>query len=71
MMNAAKRHRLIAWLGLLALAVLHLDVWRPQRPELLFGWLPEELAYRLLWMFLAWLYLLYFTSRVWSEEDPR
>lgn len=61
-------HRAIAWAGFLLLIFLHLDFWRPQSPELYFGWLPQELAYRLAWMVLAWLYLMYFTRFVWGRE---
>ena len=67
----ASKHRLIAWIGLAALFALHLDFWRPQRPLLYFGWLPEEMAYRLAWMLLAWIYLLYFTRFVWTSEEDR
>lgn len=59
----------IAWIGLAALLILHLDFWRPQRPILYFGWLPEDMAYRLVWMFLAWLFLMFFTRYVWKEDD--
>jgi hypothetical protein len=59
----------IAWaLGLLLLA-LHLDFWRPQRAELWFGWVPEELLWRLVWMLLAFLYLAWFCSRVWTSAE--
>ena len=57
-----------AWAGGLLLLLLHLDFWRPQRPILHFGWLPEELLYRLSWLLLAWLYLMFFCSRIWTEE---
>ncbi len=59
----------IAWISLIVLIALHLDFWRPQRAVLYFGWLPEDVAYRLGWMFLAWLFLLFFTRYVWKEED--
>ncbi|MCB1036941.1 MAG: hypothetical protein KDD47_24150 [Acidobacteria bacterium] len=59
----------IAWIGLVVLIVLHLDFWRPQRAVLYFGWLPEDMAYRLGWMLLAWAYLIFFTRSVWREED--
>ena len=59
----------IAWVSLVTLLVLHLDSWRPQRPVLYFSWLPEDVAYRLGWMLLAWLFLLFFTRYVWKEED--
>lgn len=61
--------RIVAWSGFLILIVLHLDFWRPQRAELYFGWMPEDLAYRLAWMVLAAAYLVYFTARVWREEE--
>lgn len=59
----------IAWIGFLLLIVTHLDFWRPQRAELYFGWMPEDLVYRLLWMAGAWAYLIFFTRKVWTEED--
>lgn len=62
--------RIVAWFGFFALLVLHLDFWRPQRPVIWFGWIPEELAYRFLWLLLAWLYLFFFTAKVWREEEP-
>jgi len=34
-----------------------------------FGWLPEELAYRIVWVLLAWAYLVFFCTRVWVEEE--
>ena len=62
------RPRLLAWLGFVTLVLLHLDSWRPQRPRLYLGWVPEELAWRLAWMGLAWLYLLFVLRFVWTEE---
>jgi len=53
----------------LALLALHLDFWRAGRPVIHFGWIPEELLWRLAWMGLAWLYLLWFCARVWREEE--
>lgn len=61
--------QLIAWGGLLALVVLHLDFWRGPRPGTVFGWLPEDMAYRLAWMAAAAIYLLYFTYRVWDGDE--
>jgi len=60
--------RWIAWGGFLALLGLHLDFWRPQRVVLWFGWMPEELAYRLAWMALAWIYLVHVCAVVWRDE---
>ena len=59
----------IAWIGGLLLVLLHLDFWRPQSPTLVFGWLPMDMAYRLGWLLLAWGYLVFFTHKVWSEEE--
>ena len=61
-------HRIAAWGGFLLLIALHLDFWREQRPVLYLGWIPEDMAYRLVWMVLAWIYLLYFTRYVWRED---
>ena len=65
-----KGSALAAVAGLLALLCLHLDLWRPLPQGPWFGWMPEELLFRLLWMGLAWLYLLWFTAFVWREEEP-
>ena len=62
-------HRYVAWIGFILLILLHLDFWREQSTTLYFGWIPEEMAYRLVWMFLAWLYLMYFTRFVWREDS--
>ena len=69
--RALRMHRWIAWIGFVILIVLHLDFWRPQRMVLYFGWLPEEIAYRLLWIALAFLYLVYFCTFVWQTKDSR
>jgi len=58
----------VAWIGELLLLFLHLDFWRPQRAELYFGWMPEEIAYRLVWMALATAWLVFFCARVWRDE---
>ncbi len=65
-----RRDRLLAWAGGLTLLALHLDFWRPQRVRLVLGWMPEDLAWRLAWMGLAALYLLFFCARVWRDEEP-
>ena len=62
--------RIVGWGGFLLLVLLHLDFWREQRVRLWGGWLPEELAYRLAWVLLAWLYLLFVCARLWPRE-PR
>ena len=67
--RSGRRDRVLAWLGLAVLLVLHLDSWRPQRAVLYFGWMPEEPLWRLGWMFLAWLYLLWFCARLWRSPE--
>ena len=59
-----------AWIGGLLLLVLHLDFWRPQRPVLWLGAVPEELGYRVIWFVLAGLYLAWFCHRFFREETP-
>ena len=76
-----RTHRVVAALGLLGLLFLHIDFWRVRRPRVYMDWMPEELVYRLVWVALAWLYLLYVCRFVWrpgsriesvdSEEDLR
>lgn len=63
-----RRDQWIGWVGFAVLLGLHLDFWRPQRAELYLGWMPEELAFRLLWMALAWLYLLFVLRALWTDE---
>ena len=63
-----RAQRAILWVCFVLLALGHLDFWRPQRVVLYFGWVPEELLYRLVWMFLAWLYLLYVCRYHWRGE---
>ena len=41
---------------------LHLDVWRGPRPGLWWGWLPEEIGLRLIWMALTTAYLWWLTT---------
>lgn len=59
----------IAWVGLVALLVLHLDFWRGPRTDLWFGFVPEEIGYRVVWMLAAWVYLMFFTARIWRGEE--
>jgi len=61
--------RVLGTLGLIALLVLHVDAWREPDPTLHLGWLPTELLWRLGWMALAFLYLLYSCARLWPDEE--
>ena len=67
-MSPSVAHR-IAAVGFLVLVVLHFDFWRPQSARLLFGWLPQELAYRIAYIGLAWIYVVWICRWVWREED--
>lgn len=68
-MSAAAHHRLFAVLAA-ALIVLHVDTWNAGPGGLVFGWLPWDLAYHLLWMALATLLVFYMTSRaIWPEDQ--
>ena len=63
--------RLVAALGLVALGVLHVDAWRSPGARVFLGWVPEELLYRLVWVLLAWGYLLLLFARFWTDEEGR
>lgn len=63
--RAAQRLALLFLAGLL---LGHLDSWRPQRAVVWFGWLPEELAWRIAWMLAAWAFVVWFTRAVWARE---
>lgn len=60
----------LAWILGGVLVALHL-VLSPQSTDLLLGWVPVELAVRVGWMLLAWLYLEWFTRRVWGAVGTR
>ena len=61
--------RAVAWIGFVALVVLHLDFWRTRGSGIWFGWMPEDLAWRLGWIVLAIGYLFFFTAFVWREKE--
>jgi len=67
-MSTTNRQRL-AWFGAAVLLVLHHDFWRERGVELWFGWVPEELAWRLAWMLLTLGYLIWFCAAVWVEDE--
>jgi hypothetical protein len=62
--------RVIGWLGLALLVFLHFDFWRPHESVLMFGWLPRELGYRILWVLLAWAYLGFICRWLWRPANP-
>lgn len=63
-----RSHITLSVAAFVVLFVLHHDGWRDDSDSaLLFGWLPQELAYRLAWMGGAFLFLVHLTSCVWKE----
>lgn len=64
---STQRDRSLAILGLGILLATHFDFWRESTPRLILG-VPGELMHRLAWMLGAYLYLLFFTARIWSSE---
>jgi len=62
-----RRRWLLAGLGLIALVAAHL--YRTTSTELVLGWIPMELAYRLVWMVMAWVFLLFFTAQIWGDGE--
>ncbi len=70
-METKLKKRVAMWLavtGMPVLLFLHLDFWRAQRETLLFGWLPGELLYRIVFVLLAWLYMLFVCATLWPDE---
>lgn len=65
-----RTHRLIFAALSAGLLLAHLDPWNAGPRDLVFGWLPWDLAYHLLWMAAACALIFYMTSRaVWPEDD--
>lgn len=67
--HSGRLDRFVAWGGFAILVALHLDVFGSPGAELRLGWLPDELAYRLVWILLAWGYLLFLCTRLWPEGE--
>ncbi|MCB9566586.1 MAG: hypothetical protein H6710_05130 [Myxococcales bacterium] len=69
-MPLRRRHHRWIFAGLVvALLVLHVDVWNlGTGGALIFGVLPHDLAYHLGWMLAAWGVVVYMTIKVWPEE---
>jgi hypothetical protein len=58
----------LAWAGGLLLTASHLGAWAGPRDGFVLGWLPDELAFRLVWMAAAVIYLVWFCRAVWRDE---
>ena len=65
-------HRLVFWVGIALLFGAHM--WPRLLPRegpspLWFGWLPGDMAYHLLWIVAAAVWVLYMTGPIWSAEE--
>ncbi len=65
-------HRVLFWSGVALLCATHL--WPRLVPaegpvKLWFGWLPGDMAYHLIWILAAAVWVGYMTGPVWSAED--
>lgn len=69
---SARGHRVVFWAGVAALVVAHM--WPRVMPDegptkLWFGWLPGDMAYHLLWIVAAAVWVMYMTGPVWAAEE--
>ena len=58
------------WLAVIALLCAHMLGFGQGTQPLLLGWLPIDLAYRVAWMGMAALLVLWMTTRLWPEREP-
>lgn len=72
---SAGLHRIIFWLGIVLLCGAHM--WPRLMPHegpspLWFGWLPNDMAYHLVWILCASAWVFYMCGPIWSaeEEEP-
>ncbi len=65
-----RQHRRIFWLFVSILAILHVDFFNHgESMWLIFGWLPVDLVYHLVWVILAAASVVYLTKYVWQDYD--
>ncbi len=65
-----RQHRRIFWIVTTILCLLHLDFFNHGvTRDLLFGWLPFDLAYHIVWMIFAGVMVFHFTHYVWRSAD--
>ena len=65
-----RHHRRVFWVLVVVLAALHVDFFNHGvSPPPLFGWLPVDLAYHMIWVIAAAALVLYFTRYVWRDSD--
>jgi hypothetical protein len=56
------------WVAVVVLLVAHMFGFGQGGRPLLFGWMPIDLAYRVLWMLLAGCLVFWMTGRLWGDE---
>jgi hypothetical protein len=56
------------WAAVVVLLIAHMFGFGQGGRPLLFGWMPIDLAYRVLWMLLAAGLVFWMTARLWSHE---
>jgi hypothetical protein len=56
------------WAAVAVLLVAHMFGFGQGDRALLLGWLPIDLAYRLLWMLLAACLVFWMTARLWGKD---
>ena len=57
------------WLAVIGLLGLHMLGFGQGGRPLLFGWMPTDLAYRVLWMALAAVVVFWMTGRLWPNRE--
>jgi hypothetical protein len=57
------------WIGVAVLLILHVAARRCPGTDLRFGWLPDELAFRIGWMLVSACLVVLITRVVWTIED--
>lgn len=68
--SSSSRRVTIAWVLGALLVAAHLVSPAGRAGVLHLGWIPDELAWRLAWMLLAWLYLEWFCRTIWRDATP-
>lgn len=68
---SASAARTVAAVIVIALLVLHVVPPHRGTQPVVFGALPFDLAYALLWMAAAWGAVLWICGRVWPDEPPQ
>ena len=60
---------MLFWAAVVVLLVAHMFGFGQQGRPLWLGWVPIDLAYRVLWMLLASVLVFWMTARLWGDEE--